>query len=70
MIQMQEILDLSIAERILMIEKIWDSIDHSDISSPISHEQELDRRLERYQKGETTFVSWDDIKNELNAPKK
>lgn len=66
---MQEIMDLSIAERILMIEKIWDSIDRDNIQTPASHEQELDRRLARYEKGETTFVSWDSIKNELNTSK-
>ncbi|HEY5326909.1 MAG TPA: addiction module protein [Mucilaginibacter sp.] len=69
MVKIQEILALSVAERILMIEKIWDSIDHTNISLPVTHEQELDRRLSRYENGETTFVSWSDIKNELNAAK-
>jgi putative addiction module component (TIGR02574 family) len=66
MIKMQEILDLSVAERILMIEKIWDSINPNDIQLSVSHEQELDARLARYKKGETSFFSWDEIKNELN----
>jgi len=69
MIKMQEILDMSVAERILMIEKIWDSIDPASLPTPASHEQELDNRLSRYAKGETTFVSWESIKNELNAAK-
>ena len=69
MIQIQEILEMSVAERILMIEKIWDSIDHNDISTPEAHKQELDRRLERYNRNETSFVSWDEIKQELNAAK-
>jgi putative addiction module component (TIGR02574 family) len=70
MIPLQEILELSVAERILVIEKIWDSIDHNNVELPDSHKQELDRRLERYQKGETTFVSWDEIKKELSSYKK
>jgi len=69
MVRIQEILELSVAERILMIEKIWDSIDHTDIALPAAHEQELDRRLNRYENGETTFVTWGDIKNELKAAK-
>jgi putative addiction module component (TIGR02574 family) len=69
MTKIQEILELSVAERILMIEKIWDSIDRSNIPLPVTHEQELDRRLNRYENGETTFVTWSDIKNELNASK-
>lgn len=67
MIKMQEILDMSVAERILMIEKIWDSIDHNAIDTPGSHQLELDERLERYAKGETTFVTWESIKAELNG---
>ncbi len=66
MIKMQEILDMSVAERILMMEKIWDSIDPNEILTSNSHAQELDRRLERYEKGEISFVTWQSIKNELN----
>ena len=62
-------MELSVAERILMIEKIWDSVDRTDIPVPVNHEQELDRRLPRYERGETTFVSWSEIKAELNAAK-
>lgn len=58
---------MSVAERILMIEKIWDSIDHNTIETPNSHRLELDERLERYAKGETTFVTWESIKDELNS---
>ena len=68
MIKMQEILDLSVAERISIIEKIEDSIDAPDeinISNAI--EEELNKRLSRYNKGETKFYSWGEIKNELNA---
>ena len=64
---MQEILDMSVDERISMIEKIWDSIEHENISLTEAQQQELDRRLERYEKGETNFVSWDSIKRELNT---
>jgi len=69
MLQLKEILDLSVAERILMVEKIWDSIDHTQIETPDTHEKELDRRLDRYEKGETTFMSWESIKNELHQAK-
>lgn len=64
---LQEILNLTIPERLSMGEKIWDSIDHDKIAIPDSHQHELDRRLERYEKGETTFASWDDIRAELRS---
>lgn len=66
---MHEILELSVAERILMIEKIWDSIDPDSIELESTHEQELQNRLERYERGETSFVTWDSIKAELNSAK-
>jgi putative addiction module component (TIGR02574 family) len=68
MIKMQEILDLSVAERISIIEKIWESIEAvDDIKVTEAIEEELDKRLNRYNKGETKFYSWDEIKNELNT---
>lgn len=62
---MQEILELSVAERISMIETIWETIDKSDLEITPEQKQELDRRLDRFEKGETTFVSWDEIKKEF-----
>ena len=69
MVQMQDITEMSVAERILMVEKIWDSIDHDNIETPASHQEELDRRLARHEKGETAFFSWADIKKELSDSK-
>ena len=66
MIRMQEILNLSVAERISMIGEIWDSIDPETIEVPASHQPELDRRLNRYENGETVFFSLSEIKSELN----
>ena len=66
---MQEILDMSVAERILIIEQIWDSIDHQNITMPVTHAQELDRRLNRHENGETKFVTWNSIKSELDSCK-
>jgi putative addiction module component (TIGR02574 family) len=69
MIQIQEILEMSVDDRIFMIEQIWNSLDHDKILTPNIYKQELDRRLDRYEKGETSFVSWNDIKQELSDAK-
>lgn len=65
----QEILNLSIAERILVMEKIWDSIEHDTLPISDSQKKELDRRLERFKNGETIFHSWEDIKQNLHGSK-
>ena len=67
MTNIKEILRLSHSGRILMIEQIWDSINPSDIDMKEEHKKELDKRLERYQKGNTRFHSWDDIKQDLSS---
>ncbi|MFH1258583.1 MAG: addiction module protein [Elusimicrobiota bacterium] len=41
---------LSVAEKILFVEELWDSIaNHKQIPVPESHKAELDRRLFKYQ---------------------
>jgi putative addiction module component (TIGR02574 family) len=67
---MQELSNLTIPERLSLIEEIWDSIDKESIQIPDSHKQELDRRLERHEKGEKTFGNWEDIKKDLNSMRK
>lgn len=64
--QIDEILKLSEAERLLAMEKIWDSLDHKKLSINKSQREELDRRINRYKAGEMTFYSWDDVKKELH----
>ncbi len=65
---MEEILCLSIEERLLVIERIWKSIDDpKDIQIPEAHAKELDGRLNRYGNGQTKFVSWSEVKSKLNA---
>ncbi|WP_036603838.1 addiction module protein [Olivibacter sitiensis] len=66
MIHKKDILDLSINERISMIGTIWETIDKDDIQPPVSHREELDRRLDRLQRGETKFYEWEDIKSDLH----
>ncbi len=60
----KEIFRLSVAERILLIEKIWDSIEHENLKLSHSHKQELDKRLERFKQGKTRFYSWDEVKQD------
>ena len=69
MLNIQDIFQLSAAERLLLMEKIWDSIDPKDIGTSEAQKLELDRRLSRYNKGETKFVSWDSVKKDLHNRK-
>ena len=55
-----DLLELSIAERIQMVEDIWDSIAAVPEAVPLSEElkKELDRRLEAYHLNPDAGSSW------------
>ncbi len=67
MTEIEEILKLSPAEKILLIEKIWESVPHEAINVTESQRSEMKERLERYQTGKTKFYTWDQIKKELRG---
>jgi putative addiction module component (TIGR02574 family) len=67
---LKEILNLSIPERILMVEAIWDSIardSHVDIPLTQEQENEISIRLERYEKGESTLYTWEEMISKLKS---
>jgi putative addiction module component (TIGR02574 family) len=64
-----EISQLSIAERIQLAEDLWDSIlgNQEELLLTDAQEQELDRRLERYQNNPTAGSTWEEIKQRLGS---
>lgn len=65
--QLSEILQLSVAERIQLVEDIWDSIAQMPEAVPLTDEQkaELDRRLESYRANPDEGISWDELKEKF-----
>lgn len=62
-----DISEISIAERIQLVEDLWDSILEQQEELPLSEaqQQELDRRLENYKKNHTSGSSWEEVKQRL-----
>lgn len=60
---------LSLAERILIVEEIWDSIVAEQASLPVTHAQqaELDRRLDAYHTCPGQGASWEGAKTDIRA---
>lgn len=58
---------LSLAERILLVEEIWDSIaDESEACEVLqSHKDELDRRLAAHHADPRAGSRWKDVKKRL-----
>ena len=64
-----DILELSIAERIQMVEDIWDSIAAVPEAVPLSEElkKELDRRLEAYHLNPDAGSPWIAVRERLRS---
>jgi putative addiction module component (TIGR02574 family) len=60
---------LSVAERILLVEEIWDSIADDANELPLTEAQrdELDRRLAAYDKNPRAGSPWDEVKARLQG---
>lgn len=67
--QLENIKKLSVAERILIVEDIWDSIISSKENFPLTDEQkkELDSRLEAYHKNPEKGKSWEEVKKNVQS---
>ncbi|MCW3807166.1 addiction module protein [Plebeiibacterium marinum] len=64
---MQDILKLSVSERILMVEAIWDSIADNSKNIEVSEEtkQLLDDRLKEHNESKEEGASWIDVKKRI-----
>src|SRR5688500_3356865 len=65
---LSEILDLPAAERLRLVEEIWDSLAASAESVPVPewHQAELDRRLD--DPAEQATISWEEVQASLRKP--
>lgn len=64
-----DILKLSVAERILLVEDIWDSIAElpEELTLSEAQQQELDRRLEAYHKNPEAGSPWAEVRERIRA---
>jgi putative addiction module component (TIGR02574 family) len=67
----QNVLALSISERIQLVEDIWDSIEQVPEAIQLSeeHKMELDRRLDGYHADPSTGSPWDVVCLRVKRPK-
>lgn len=64
---LQDILNLSVSERIILVEAIWDSISENDVTVALSEEtrQLLDDRLIAHQNNPNEGSSWEEVKSRI-----
>jgi len=70
-ISMKEINKLSVAEKIILVEKIWDSIPQNSDEFNISDSDMkiLERRINHLESGKVKTVPWNDLKKKLKEKK-
>ena len=68
---MKDILSRSTAEKILLVETLWDNIAEESNNIPVSKEQLnlVKERLEEYKKNPSKKRKWDDFKNDFLSKK-
>ncbi len=66
-ISMSEVLKLSVAERIQLVEDVWDSIAAIPEAVPLTSKEKaaLDLRLEAYHKNPSAGSPWREIKKKI-----
>lgn len=66
-----EIRKLSTAEKILLVEDLWDNIasDESVVPVPQSHKRELEKRFKRYDSGPGNLLSLEDLRTRIEKRK-
>ena len=67
--QLPDLSQLSVAERIIVVEQIWGSIAAEQAAAPLTpaQETELDRRLETHRKSPDEGASWEEVKARIQA---
>ena len=70
-VNIQELLRLSVSQRIQIVEAIWDSITASPELLPMTdaQRQELDRRLADHQEHPEDTRSWEEFRDTLDEQK-
>jgi len=66
-----DVLGLTVAERILLVQDIWDSIANlpEAVELTKAQRQELDARLEAYHRDSTAGSAWDVVKSRISQGK-
>jgi putative addiction module component (TIGR02574 family) len=63
-ISIQDIKKLTVAERIVLVERIWESIpeESDELDLTVSQKRELDHRLKSIRNNTAKFTTWPDVR--------
>ena len=61
---LNDLQNLPAIEKLHLIEQLWDGLSEQDIISPDWHREVLEDRRERYENGEITLISLEELKQQ------
>jgi len=64
----EQLLNLPVAEKLELVEVLWDSIDNDTMGKKFSKqeiEEELDQRIDQITKNPKSLISWEDVKAKM-----
>ena len=69
MSEIDQLRELPVAERIQLVEDLWDTIaaDAEGVALSPAHVEELDRRLDRFERCPTEGVEWSALKARIQS---
>ena len=64
-----EMRQLSVAERLKLIEELWDSLDTEadHLPIPVWHREEIDKRLDALENATSVGASWDEVHRRITG---
>ena len=63
----EDIIALSVAERLALIERLWDSLADGDVPITATQRAELEDRIATFEQERSRGTTWDELKVELAA---
>ncbi len=69
--EFSRIFEMSVAQRILLVEEIWDSIAENPKAVPLTENQkiQLEKRLDSYYADPEAGTPWNQVKEKITATK-
>ena len=58
---------ITTAEKIVLVEQLWDSISKKDIELSSELKSELDFRLQKVEEGRAEYFTWQDVKKHIDS---
>lgn len=55
------------AEKIVLVEQLWDSISKQSLETSDEIKKELDNRLERLEQGKSELFTWEEVKAHMKT---